>query len=170
MRLVFPLHRSWFVAAIVGILIGQAWVLSAEAGNAGGRVSGHTEGMPPIDGKLCVWWPQGAGNHMECKTFMTGGPNDIAISVPEAFVPVARFDVWVGDGTGPASYKPTYDYQANESCMGHLLTAPAGMALCQSTDQERFGNQVHRFNTTWNTNAAGNGTPGRCEQECQGRP
>jgi hypothetical protein len=169
MTLVLSVHRPWRLAVVAGVLIAQAWVLSAQAGNAGGRVSGHTEGMPPIDGELCVSYPQGIDVHIECKSFTTGGPNDIAISVPEPAVPVATFSVWVGDGSGPGSYKPTQDSLTGQSCMGHPLTAPAGMALCQSIDPA-FANQVHRFNATWNTNAAGNGTPGQCVQACNGRP
>jgi hypothetical protein len=166
-------HR-WLLATVVmiGVLAAQGSALTAVAQNHGGRVSGHTEGMPPIDGELCVHYTHTSGPRTECKSFMSGGYYDIAISIPEASVPSASFTVRVGNGIGPSGYWPTVDSLTNTPCgptnpsvpnVGMPLTAPAGMALCQSTDPAYSGqNQIHRFNTTWNTNSSGNGSPGRC--------
>jgi hypothetical protein len=157
------MRNKWLVATFVavGVLAMQSAALYAQPRNNGGFVSGHTEGMPPIDGRLCVTYIQGINPHTECKTFSTGGQNDIAISIPEQGVATATFTVEVGNGTGPSGYWPTVDSLYGGPCTAKALTAPAGMALCQSTAPE-FESQVHRFNTIWNTNSSGNGTPGRC--------
>src|SRR5687767_12013259 len=161
------MRKHLMVAAVIGMVAAQGWGPPAQAAggngggnNSGGFVSGHTEGQPPIDGRLCVTYIQGVSPHTECKTFTSGGPNDIAISIPENGLASATFTVLVGDGSGPAGYSATYDQLSGDACTGKAVTAPAGMALCQSI-APAYEQQVHRFNTIWNTNSAANGTPGK---------
>lgn len=136
---------------------------NGDNGNAGkGSVGGHTEGSPPIDGRLCVndlapFDPNlgnGDDGFEECEYFDTS--TNPEIEIPGWAVNDATFTVSVCDGSTEGCEIGVCE-RTGEPCK-ELPVDGSGMALCQHPEHD----ETHRFNTYWNENSA-NGGGGRGE-------